>query len=148
MLELQNISYGVEQDGDSKNILRDISLTIDERFVAITGPNGGGKSTLAKVIAGILTPTQGRILLDGEDITGLDITQRAQKGISFAFQQPCPLQGPDGEGPDHPGSGQADRGCRRRAAICPRWGCVPRTTSTGRWTHLCPAESSSVSRSP
>ena len=51
MLELQNISYGVEQDGDSKNILRDISLTIDERFVAITGPNGGGKSTLAKVIA-------------------------------------------------------------------------------------------------
>ncbi len=64
MLELQNISYGVEQDGDSKNILRDISLTIDERFVAITGPNGGGKSTLAKVIAGILTPTQGRILLD------------------------------------------------------------------------------------
>ena len=73
MLELQNISYGVEQDGDSKNILRDISLTIDERFVAITGPNGGGKSTLAKVIAGILTPTQGRILLDGEDITGLDI---------------------------------------------------------------------------
>ena len=93
MLELQHISYGVEQDGDSKNILRDISLTIDERFVAITGPNGGGKSTLAKVIAGILTPTQGRILLDGEDITGLDITQRAQKGISFAFQQPVRFKG-------------------------------------------------------
>ena len=93
MLELQNISYGVEQDGDSKNILRDISLTIDERFVAITGPNGGGKSTLAKGIAGILTPTQGRILLDGEDITGLDITQRAQKGISFAFQQPVRFKG-------------------------------------------------------
>lgn len=93
MLELQNISYGVEQDGDSKNILRDISLTIDERFVAITGPNGGGKSTLAKVIAGILPPTQGRILLDGEDITGLDITQRAQKGISFAFQQPVRFKG-------------------------------------------------------
>ena len=81
MLELQNISYGVEQDGDSKNILRDISLTIDERFVAITGPNGGGKSTLAKVIAGILTPTQGRILLDGEDITGLDITLASGKQI-------------------------------------------------------------------
>ena len=93
MLELQNISYGVEQDGDSKNILRDISLTIDERFVAITGPNGGGKSTLAKVIAGILTPTQGRILLDGEDITDLDITQRAQRGISFAFQQPVRFKG-------------------------------------------------------
>ena len=93
MLELQNISYGVEQDGDSKNILRDISLTIDERFVAITGPNGGGKSTLAKVIAGILTPTQGRILLDGEDITGLDITQRAHRGVSFAFQQPVRFKG-------------------------------------------------------
>ena len=93
MLELQNISYGVEQDGDSKNILRDISLTIDERFVAITGPNGGGKSTLAKVIAGILTPTQGRILLDGEDITGLDITQRARRGVSFAFQQPVRFKG-------------------------------------------------------
>ena len=93
MLELQNISYGVEQDGDSKNILRDISLTIDERFVAITGPNGGGKSTLAKVIAGILTPTQGRILLDGEDITGLDIPPRAQMGLSLAVQQPVRFKG-------------------------------------------------------
>ena len=65
MLELQHISFGVEQDGEAKNILRDINLTIQERFVAITGPNGGGKSTLAKVIAGILTPTEGRILLDG-----------------------------------------------------------------------------------
>ncbi len=93
MLELQHISYDVEQDGDHKDILRDISLTINERFVAITGPNGGGKSTLAKLIAGILTPTQGRILLDGEDITGLNITQRAQKGISFAFQQPVRFKG-------------------------------------------------------
>lgn len=93
MLELQHISYDVEQDGDHKDILRDISLTINERFVAITGPNGGGKSTLAKLIAGILTPAQGRILLDGEDITGLNITQRAQKGISFAFQQPVRFKG-------------------------------------------------------
>ena len=93
MLELQHISYGVEQDGENKDILQDISLTIRERFVAITGPNGGGKSTLAKVIAGILTPTQGRILLDGEDITQLDITQRAQRGISFAFQQPVRFKG-------------------------------------------------------
>ena len=93
MLELQHISFGVEQDGESKEILRDINLTINERFVAITGPNGGGKSTLAKVIAGILTPTQGRILLDGEDITGLSITQRARKGISFAFQQPVRFKG-------------------------------------------------------
>ena len=93
MLELQHISFGVEQDGESKDILRDINLTINERFVAITGPNGGGKSTLAKVIAGILTPTQGRILLDGEDITDLSITQRARKGISFAFQQPVRFKG-------------------------------------------------------
>ena len=93
MLELQHISYDVEQDGDNKGILRDIDLTISERFVAITGPNGGGKSTLAKVIAGILTPTQGRILLDGEDITGLDITQRAHRGVSFAFQQPVRFKG-------------------------------------------------------
>ena len=93
MLELQHISFGVEQDGEDKNILRDINLTIQERFVAITGPNGGGKSTLAKVIAGILTPTEGKILLDGEDITGLSITERARKGISFAFQQPVRFKG-------------------------------------------------------
>ena len=93
MLELQHICYDVEQDGEDKGILRDIDLTIDERFVAITGPNGGGKSTLAKIIAGIYTPTSGRILLDGEDITGLDITQRAHWGVSFAFQQPVRFKG-------------------------------------------------------
>ena len=93
MLELQHISYDVEQDGDNKGILRDINLTIDEHFVAITGPNGGGKSTMAKIIAGIYKPTAGRILLDGEDITDLDITQRAQRGISFAFQQPVRFKG-------------------------------------------------------
>lgn len=93
MLELQHISYDVEQDGDNKGILRDINLTINERFVAITGPNGGGKSTMAKIIAGIYKPTAGRILLDGEDITNLDITQRAQRGISFAFQQPVRFKG-------------------------------------------------------
>ena len=93
MLELQHISYDVEQDGDNKGILRDINLTINERFVAITGPNGGGKSTMAKIIAGIYKPTAGRILLDGEDITDLDITQRAQRGISFAFQQPVRCKG-------------------------------------------------------
>ena len=93
MLELQHISYVVEQDGESKEILHDINLTIDDRFVAITGPNGGGKSTLAKIIAGIYTPTSGRILLDGEDITDLSITERAQKGVSFAFQQPVRFKG-------------------------------------------------------
>lgn len=94
MLELKNITYTVESEtGESLDILHDINLTIDERFVAITGPNGGGKSTLAKVIAGIITPTSGQILLDGEDITQLSITQRAKAGISFAFQQPVRFKG-------------------------------------------------------
>lgn len=93
MLELKNVSYRVEVDGEEKYILKDVNLTIKERFVAITGPNGGGKSTLAKIIAGIFTPTEGRILLDGEDITDLSITERAQRGISFAFQQPVRFKG-------------------------------------------------------
>ena len=93
MLELQHVSYTVEQDGERKEILHDINLTIDDRFVAITGPNGGGKSTLAKIIAGIYATTSGRILLDGEDITDLSITERARKGISFAFQQPVRFKG-------------------------------------------------------
>ena len=93
MLELQHISYDVEQDGDNKGILHNIDLKISERFVAITGPNGGGKSTLAKVIAGIYTPTQGKILFNGEDITALSITDRARRGISFAFQQPVRFKG-------------------------------------------------------
>ena len=94
MLELKNITYTVQDDnGNPHDILKDVSLTIDERFVAITGPNGGGKSTLAKIIAGIYTPTSGRILLDGEDITDLSITERAKAGISFAFQQPVRFKG-------------------------------------------------------
>ena len=93
MLELQHISYEVRQDNENKFILKDINLSIQERFVAITGPNGGGKSTLAKIIAGIYTPTEGRILLDGEDITQLSITERAKRGVSFAFQQPVRFKG-------------------------------------------------------
>lgn len=93
MLELKNVCYHVEDDGVEKDILKNINLKIDERFVAVTGPNGGGKSTLAKIIAGIITPTSGSILLDGEDITGMSITDRANKGISFAFQQPVRFKG-------------------------------------------------------
>jgi len=94
MLELKHITYTVEtESGEQLDILHDINLTIDERFVAITGPNGGGKSTLAKVIAGIITPTSGQILLDGVDITEMSITDRAQAGISFAFQQPVRFKG-------------------------------------------------------
>ena len=92
MLELRDVSYHVDDD-KGKDILNHINLKIDDRFTAITGPNGGGKSTLAKMIAGIIRPTEGQILLDGEDITGLSITDRAKKGISFAFQQPVRFKG-------------------------------------------------------
>ncbi len=93
MLELKNVSYKVSENGQEKYILKDVSLTLDERFVAFTGPNGGGKSTLAKIIAGIYTPTEGKIYFNGEDITSLSITERAQKGISYAFQQPVRFKG-------------------------------------------------------
>ena len=93
MLELKNISYFVNDELGEKQILKDINLTLDERFVAFTGPNGGGKSTLAKVIAGIIQPTSGRIYLDGEDVTDLSITERAHRGISYAFQQPVRFKG-------------------------------------------------------
>ncbi|MBE6778357.1 MAG: ATP-binding cassette domain-containing protein [Ruminococcaceae bacterium] len=93
MLELKNITYTVDADGQKRDILKNISLTIDERFVAITGPNGGGKSTLARMIAGIIQPTEGRLYLDGQDITDKSITERALAGISFAFQQPVRFKG-------------------------------------------------------
>ena len=93
MLELRNVSYRVKDELGEKEILKNINLTLDERFVAFTGPNGGGKSTLAKVIAGIITPTEGRIFLDGEDITDLSVTERAQRGVSYAFQQPVRFKG-------------------------------------------------------
>ena len=95
MLELKNVSFQVTDENDSTNkeTLKDVSLKVDDRFVAITGPNGGGKSTLAKIIAGIFKPTSGQILLDGEDITEMSITERARAGISFAFQQPVRFKG-------------------------------------------------------
>lgn len=94
MLELVNVSYDVQnEDGTEKGILKKINLKIEDGFVAITGPNGGGKSTLAKMIAGIIQPTEGRIFFNGEDITELSITERARKGISFAFQQPVRFKG-------------------------------------------------------
>lgn len=90
MLELRNITFSVE----NQRILRGINLTVESgRFVVITGPNGGGKSTLAKIIAGIERPTSGEIILDGQDITGANITERARLGISFAFQQPVKFKG-------------------------------------------------------
>lgn len=93
MLQLRNISFSAENEDGVKEILKDITMDVDSGFLAVTGPNGGGKSTLAKIIAGILKPISGKILLDGEDITDLSITERAQKGISFAFQQPVRFKG-------------------------------------------------------
>lgn len=94
MLELKNISFDVADDKGQKEIIKNLSLTIDDhKFVVITGPNGGGKSTLAKLIAGIEKPTSGSIILNGEDITDKSITERAKMGISFAFQQPVRFKG-------------------------------------------------------
>ena len=96
MLELKNISFKVKalDNNEEINILDNISLTIDiGKIVVITGPNGGGKSTLAKIIMGIEKPTSGQILLDGVDITNLSITERAKMGIGYAFQQPPRFKG-------------------------------------------------------
>ena len=89
MLELRNVSYEVAD----KQIIKNVSLEISERFVAITGPNGSGKSTLAKLVAGIITPTEGKIYMNGTDITDMSVTDRARKGISYAFQQPVRFKG-------------------------------------------------------
>lgn len=94
MLTLENVSFDVEDAKGEKGIIKDLSLTIDEgKFVVITGPTGGGKSTLAKLIAGIEKPTSGRIYFNGQDITDMSVTDRANLGISYAFQQPVRFKG-------------------------------------------------------
>lgn len=98
MLELRNVSFQVSdeksKENQDKEILKDISFVLnDNKFVVITGPNGGGKSTLAKLIAGIEKPTAGQILWDGRDITEMSVTDRAKLGISYAFQQPVRFKG-------------------------------------------------------
>ena len=91
MLRLENIAWN---SPDGKDILKGVDLTVDDgKMVVITGPNGGGKTTLARVIAGIEQPAAGKIILDGKDITNLDVTERAKEGISFAFQQPVRFKG-------------------------------------------------------
>lgn len=91
MLELKNIHWALPDGGE---ILKGINLTVpDGRLTVVTGPNGGGKTSLAKVIAGLYTPSEGQILLDGEDVTGWDITERARGGIAYAFQQPVRFKG-------------------------------------------------------
>lgn len=127
MLELKDICYTLP---DGKEILKHIDLTVrDNEFMVITGPNGGGKSTLAKLIAGIVTPTSGQILLDGQDITGLDITNRANIGISFAFQQPVRSRALQ--------SGICSRWLRARSL---RYGSLPLSHPGGTaWRQLCGA---------
>ena len=94
MLELKHISYAVREGDSELGILNDISLTIDDhRLVVFTGPNGGGKTTLAKAVMGLVQPTGGSILWNGEDITGKSITERARMGISYGFQQPPRFKG-------------------------------------------------------
>ena len=94
MLELKHISYAVREGDSELGILNDISLTIDDhRLVVFTGPNGGGKTTLAKIIMGLVKPTSGQIIWNGQDITGLGITERARLGISYGFQQPPRFKG-------------------------------------------------------
>ena len=94
MLTLENVSFEVREEKGQKEIIRDMNLSIDDhKFVVITGPNGGGKSTLAKLIAGIEKPTAGKVYFDGTDITQMGVTERANLGISFAFQQPVRFKG-------------------------------------------------------
>ena len=94
MLELKHISYRVSTPDGEQDILKDISITIpDEKLVVFTGPNGGGKTTMAKVIMGLAEPTSGQILYNGQDITHLSITERARLGISYGFQQPPRFKG-------------------------------------------------------
>lgn len=94
MLETKNLCFSVEEGGKRKSILKDISLVFDNnQFVVITGPNGSGKSTFVKCLMGIVAPSKGKILFDGEDITSLDITNYAKNGISFSFQQPVKIKG-------------------------------------------------------
>ncbi|MGE5371696.1 MAG: ABC transporter ATP-binding protein [Solirubrobacterales bacterium] len=94
MLQLQNVSLNIGENGDQKEILKDINLTFEKgKLYAITGPNGGGKTSIAKTIMGIYQPSAGHILLEGQNITDLSITERARKGIAYAFQQPPRFKG-------------------------------------------------------
>ncbi len=94
MLELKNISFSVDTPEGRNDIIKDISLTVEDgKLLVLTGPNGGGKTTLAKIIMGLVTPTAGQIIWNGEDVTELSITERAKKGISYGFQQPPRFKG-------------------------------------------------------
>lgn len=94
MLELKNICFSVDSPEGKNDIINDVSLTVEDgKLLVLTGPNGGGKTTLAKIIMGLVTPTSGKILWNGEDVTELSITERAKRGISYGFQQPPRFKG-------------------------------------------------------
>ncbi len=147
MLELQNIRYSVPARDGQTEILRDISLTIpDKKLIVLTGPNGGGKTTLAKTVMGLVAPTSGRILWNGEDVTELSITERARRGISYGFQQPPRFKGIRVKDLLAIAAGQ--KVLPKGEACFYLTACAQTTTSTVRWTLLSPAARSSASRSP
>ena len=94
MLKVEHLSYEIEEDGKKQEILKDVSFEVkDGEMLVVTGPNGGGKSTIAKLMMGLYKATEGKIWLDGQDITSLPIYERAKAGIGFAFQQPPRFKG-------------------------------------------------------
>ena len=150
MLELKGLTYQVGDNGGQTDILRGIDLTIqDNAFVVITGPNGGGKTTLAKTIMGLVKPTGGQILWNGTDITALSITERAKLGISYGFQQP-----PGSKGglkvQDLLGWPPARQNSPRTSAVptSTGWGCGGRLYRPGGWTLPPAAARSSALRLP
>lgn len=140
MLELKNLVFEVPaDDGGTKRIIGDLSLTIpDDRFTVITGPNGGGKSTLAKLIMGIEEPTSGQILFNGEDITDKSITERARLGIGYGFQQPARFRGMKVKKLLDIAAGKSCP-CSPATSTSRRWACARRATSPARWTSRCRA---------
>ena len=139
MLELKNVTYTVADGNAGKNIIDHMDLVIpDGKFVVITGPNGGGKSTLAKTIMGINPITEGQLVFDGEDITEKNITERAKLGISFAFQQPVHFKGIKVIDLLRLATG-ANLSVAKACEYLPGWACAPTTTWSGRWTCPSPA---------
>ena len=137
MLRLENIAWN---SPDGKDILKGVDLTVDDgKMVVITGPNGGGKTTLARVIAGIEQPAAGKIILDGKDITNLDVTERAKEGISFAFQQPVRFKGITVRQLVETAAGTS---CRRIRCVIflAVWDSAQKTIWTVKSTRHCPAE--------
>ena len=149
MLELKNICYRVDLPEGTVDILDHIDLVIpDHKLVVFTGPNGGGKTTLAKVIMGLVQPTEGQILYNGQDVTGLSITERAKLGISYGFQQPPRFKGITVHDLLLLAAGSEKLSKDRCCQYLTRVGCAPTTIWIGKWTCPCPAARSSALRSP